>query len=354
MIPIEMFVSNDKVEEVMTILSLFQDRVNAKAIELVADYKTESNSKYSLLLTYNLPDDDSFSIINGINGKLINFQINANITLDVIFGNDITYELSIDGGNKYEKLIRYDVEPNKNVDEYSDQQINKSYATSLPKSTIWSLSLSAIVKKNSMLENLIVLTDIPYEIFDSSFLTNSFLKINYNFRESFIPNKKIPLKNGAFTYDFYLTYDSIIDLSKTKGNLSKLGDNEILFYFDDNNYAISLNNTEISIKKKNINDTYSKIFIIFDGSTFSTTEYKQKNLSYIGNGQIKFNNFKKHENIKSNYNLFSDIEEEIENFIDIIYPKYFIKPIIINNISYDAEFGENISLTLEFKDRMIQ
>ena len=41
-------------------------------------------------------------------------------------------------------------------------------------------------------------------------------------------------------------------------------------------------------------------------------------------------------------------------FGEVVYPNYFIKPVLITQISPQFENADIASVTLEFKDRMVQ
>lgn len=362
-IPIEMFVTNDKLEEVMTILSLFQDKMNAKPITLKADYQGQENVIYTVVCSFNLPDDDAFTLFNGINGKLINFQIKANITKDVIFGNDIEYFLTIDNGVTYTKLPKYDTQASKNIAEYSDQKINSQDTTSLPKSSIWTLTTNAIVKKGSPLEDLILLTDLPINLFDENYFDNCYLKTEYVFKESILPNKNIDFNNTSTSYTISnKPISATIVINDIYSNLSSFTGTVLLtntknsFGYQFSNIENEDGNLETTVKFGIISETgfNSLITILHYINGNKVNEYTSISTFDIFiveglNLKIKETNF--NSVIFRIVNVDATISEETILAI-VKYSNTYIKPILITSMSYDSAYGDFVSLSLEIKERM--
>ena len=182
-IPIEMLVDNGKLDDVLICLETFQDNINAKPIVLTAFYKGQ-DVEYNIIMTFNMPDDDTFRNIQGMNAKIVDFQISALVTTEVYFGNSITYELSLDNGNTFTPLIRTDNSNSRVVENHTQQIINDDFSKATPKFNVWGMPITAIISKNTPLKDLIVLTDFPemYNIlgYSENPLYNAVLKIHYN------------------------------------------------------------------------------------------------------------------------------------------------------------------------------
>lgn len=360
-IPIEIFASEDRLEEVLLVLSLFQDRINGVPFTISADYQG-STETYNILMTFNLPDDDDFLIFNGINGKLINFQISANISVDIIYGNAIQYSLSIDGGNTFTDIVKIKPTSLLAIDTYSDQQINGERVKSTPKTATWSLTTQAIVKKNSDLRKLIYYIDIPYGDMQDIYYTleNAYLKTTYDFT-----NLPIIKPNS----EQYYIENSTLDISK--GFRVKIQDliTFVETFAIDDSYSLKLTNSNNNYIELTLTKNSTKSQIQLATKIGNTTEYKTlyENrgggiINYytqsISNDLLTFVYDTTTRGIltitQDTYTIDSDVSGTLSVNYFYLYPyyNYYIKPVTFASLSYDAENADIIILTMELRDRL--
>lgn len=343
LVPIEMFVDNQRLDMAMSILALFQQRINGVPFTLTADYQGTTQT-CNIIMNFNLPTDDDFQIIDGINGKVIDFQISASITFDVIFGNSIQYELSIDGGNTFEPLIKTNPSENFVISPYTDQIINDDRTKDLPKVATWSLSLSAIVKQNSILETLIPYASVPYSFLDTGYIFDkTYLKTNFLFKDKLVADKYL----STFANETPLIPHSKIDLEQIRTLISpnSVADGEATF-------SLGNNLTLRFVKTNNV-----LWFRIFEGANVRNTLLVDTSWStsfeddyFIFSQENKTLTLKKQTNIRQVSNTYT--LDNPNTFGLVVAPNYFIKPVLITQITPDFSNADIASVQLEFKDRV--
>ena len=344
LVPIEMFVDNQRLEETMRILSMFQQEINGKPFQLAADYQGVTQT-CNVIFTFNLPSDDDFQIFDGINGKIIDFQISANIAFDVIFGNSIQYELSIDDLETFEPLIKTNPSETLVLTPYSDQIINDDRTRDLPKMATWTLSLNAIVKKDTITETLVPYANIPYRYLDDYIFTKTWLKTNFLYKEHLRPNLSFASIDGSHIWHgCTINLTDIIDALKnsqatTSGNLSGDGHN-ILFQSNNGDVTVAIFQGGFLLET------------IYDYQDDTYKDYEDATISIKTTLNVGVDPARK-ECILTYYSYFQATFSNTFGDGEVVYPNYFIKPVLITQITPNFENADIASLELEFKDRMI-
>ena len=341
-IPIEMLVDNGKLDDVLICLETFQDNINAKPIVLTAFYKGQ-DVEYNIIMTFNMPDDDTFRNIQGMNAKIVDFQISALVTTEVYFGNSITYELSLDNGNTFTPLIRTDNSNSRVVENHTQQIINDDFSKATPKFNVWGMPITAIISKNTPLKDLIVLTDFPemYNIlgYSENPLYNAVLKIHYNdLGFDFLVDIPITLDNEFHSGDFIALNGTYVP--PTQNTFVGFGTEETISFYS--NGQISFVDYEVII----LRDT--------NGNYRNTAyESRDKNLKYTPN--FLNGEFLNSGILTFNYNgvIKNTLPSSTNLFIQRYIGDNLTKNVIISELSYDANIGDFITITMTFNDRLV-
>lgn len=163
-IPIQMLVPVDLVKDVIGVLELLQNNLNAKPITLRAKHLSNLNTDIVGVLNFNIPDDDEFQIIDGINAKIIAFQMVSTFTKNLFYGNSIKYELSFDDGTNWIDIVK--ITPSSGVENatYSDQYIGDERVKVTPTISTWTQLFSVLINKSeNILRYLLPLTDFTLD-----------------------------------------------------------------------------------------------------------------------------------------------------------------------------------------------
>lgn len=163
-IPIQMLVPVEKIKDVIGVLELLQNNLNAQPITLRAKHLTNQNVDIVGVLNFNIPDDDEFQMIDGINAKIIAFQMVSTFTKGLFYGNSIKYELSFDNGTNWLEIKK--ITPSSGVENgtYSDQYIGDERVKSTPTIATWSQLFSVLINRtDNVLRYLLPLTDFTLD-----------------------------------------------------------------------------------------------------------------------------------------------------------------------------------------------
>ena len=349
LVPIEMFVDNQRLEMAMEILSLFQQKINGVPFQLEADYQGQTQN-CNIIMTFNLPSDDDFQIFDGINGKVIDFQISANITFGVVFGNSIQYELSIDNGETFEPIIKTNPNEVFVLSPYTDQIINDDRTRDLSKVASWSLSVNAIVKANSILEDLVLFSTIPYKYLEfGNLLEKAYLKTYFYFKKEI--HSPIDIISGGGNVKL-ITTGCEIDLLDLLENVQDFAEDNpsatkyITIYSSVNKFDLRLNAGEITIKLYEDYPNNNIEYVLYD----NTNEWRATNLTV---GDFNYKTTEETKTIVFGFQPVSitfgtDFSTKIG---EIKYPNYFIKPVLITQIVPQFDNADIASVVLEFKDK---
>jgi hypothetical protein len=341
-IPIEIQCGENFLDEMMTTLSVFQDNVNGKIIKLMADFQGIGDGfqqEYSVLMSYNLPDDDDFKQVIGINAKIIDFQITATITIDMAYGNDIAYELSLDNGTTFFPIVK--IEPNSLLAKslYTDQVINTNKTTSINQFSTWSLELSILLKKQDELYNLLYLTDMNYTDLGMSVdpLKNMQLKTIYMFKD-YLYEKQIGAEmNVIWGKDFKIKFNdidltnygfSIYNITNTINTYPcvSVSNGELSYFYNSTSHTALYQNGEW---QPSLTNTYFK----WDKTTLTLTNL---------NTDTNFNGV----------SITSGSTQTISDVFSIFSRNYFIKNVIPESLGYSGALGTFMTLSLSLKERV--
>ena len=163
-IPIQMLVPVEQIKDVIGVLELLQNNLNAQPITLRAKHLSNSNVDIVGVLNFNIPDDDEFQMIDGINAKIIAFQMVSTFTKGLFYGNSIKYELSFDNGTNWIEIKK--ITPSSGVESgtYSDQYIGDERVKSTPTIATWSQLFSVLINRtDNILRYLLPLTDFTLD-----------------------------------------------------------------------------------------------------------------------------------------------------------------------------------------------
>lgn len=207
-VPISLLVFDiEKLDTIELVLSTFSDKNIGKVHNLkvlVGDNKYEN---YKFSFTVDLPDLDEFQTFQGENAKAVVFQLSGTLTQGSIkYGNDIEYELSIDGGKTYEKIIKIEPSSARKINVSSDQKISDYNNKAIESSSIWTLNISLLITEDNNYNKLLPYVDErDYKVlgYETDYLENLKLKINYNFlNNSFSIEKNVIIDNMAYSADY--------------------------------------------------------------------------------------------------------------------------------------------------------
>ena len=235
-IPIEMLVPVDLVEQVVYVLESVQNNLNAKPITLRAIHLSTSNTDITGVLNFNIPDADEFQIIDGINAKIVSFQIVSTFTIGMFYGNSIKYELSLDGGTNYTEIVKITPKSIRESTPYSDQIIGGQIVQSTEATNTWSQTFSMIVNKNdSSFKYLLVLTDFTTDKLDftnssttkatlDALLGNIYFRKTYTFSSTdiIVGAKPVIITSLSYTDDYgeFITIDLALADKMEVGSLT--------------------------------------------------------------------------------------------------------------------------------------
>lgn len=358
-IPVEIFVPVDRVQEIIEILNYFQEIINGVPFTLTANYLDNDETTYNILMTFNLPDDDAFLTYNGINGKIIDFQISANITVGILYGNSIQYELSLDDGNTYTPIIKSTPETILEIVDHAGQIVNDSRTKSTPQTAVWTFNSRAIVLDNSPLRKLFYYVDIPYEYLEQDYIfEKTWLKITYNFL-AFINSVSHLGLTSSVNKEYYFMDGYYFNCYQTAHtffpNMLMQHQNAVgTYYLKDIKTGLDLIKIDVDMPNHSFKLYLNNVEIITNGTCYGT----DFDVTYLGE---KLASYKcDTENLKYIVTLFknrkylfygngSNINDVI---IDMICPNYFTKPVMISSLTRTDENADIMTLDITLKDRL--
>lgn len=185
-VPISMLVFDlELLDELELVLNYFSNQTVGQIFDLNIQVDDKNSETYKFTFTIDLPDFDNFEQFQGENAKAVVFQLDGTLTQgDLVYGNDIDYELSIDGGLTFEKLVRFEPSSTRHFNAFTSQQINGISQQSFEQDNLWSLVLNVLVLgDNSCTLKLLPFVDerdykkLGYTI---DYLDNLKIKIKYN------------------------------------------------------------------------------------------------------------------------------------------------------------------------------
>ncbi len=184
-VPISMLVFDlDLLNTLELVLNYFSNQTVGQVFDIDIQVDDENIETYQFTFTIDLPDFDNFEQFQGENAKAVVFQLDGTLTQgDLVYGNDIEYELSIDNGVTYEKLIRFEPSSTRHFNTFTDQKIGDLQQESIEQDTLWSLILSVLVIENSNVQKLLPYADERDYIklgYIEDYLDKLKLKITYN------------------------------------------------------------------------------------------------------------------------------------------------------------------------------
>lgn len=206
-VPISMLVFNlDLLDSLEVTLNYFSDQTVGNVYELEVQTSGENKEKFKFSFTIDLPDLDNFEQLQGENAKVVVFQLSGTLTQqDLVYGNDIDYELSIDNGNNYEKLIRFNPGSSRHFNTFTDQKIGDLEQKSTEQDNLWTLTLDVLIQSNnSITYKLLPYTDerdytkLGYSV---DYLNSLVLKIRYNMLEIEI-EKEVMISDIAYSASY--------------------------------------------------------------------------------------------------------------------------------------------------------
>lgn len=333
-IPVELYVDVNFLDETLATLRLLQDNLNGQIIKLKAEYQNTEDAEYSIVMSYDIPDSDEFRALNGINGKIISFQISATISIDLIYGNDIEYALSIDGGTTFTDLVKVSPNHTRGNDLYTDQRIGELECGSVPNTSVWGLNLSVLMNKNDNLLKLLYLTDMPYTYlgFASNPLDSLVLKTTYNFNPYLymLPFNTTTIASGVtFAPNnslHFLDFETFIDLTLYNSETGQSGSPHLVF-----------DSTAGTISFDDINIYADGAFLAsFSNATFSWN-LDTMQLTNLSNNTYVFN--------------ACTNSAQITTYVEFYSLNYYIQDVSLESIGYVDELGDFIALSLSFKKK---
>ena len=205
------------------------------------------------------------------------------------------------------------------------------------------MPITAIISKNTPLKDLIVLTDFPemYNIlgYSENPLYNAILKIHYNdLGFSFLVDIPITLDNEFHSGDFIALNGTYVP--PDQNTFVGFGTEETISFYS--NGQISFVDYEVII----LRDT--------NGNYRNTAyESRDKNLKYTPN--FLNGEFLNSGILTFNYNgvIKNTLPSSTNLFIQRYIGDNLTKNVIISELSYDANIGDFITITMTFNDRLV-
>lgn len=146
-IPIAMLIFDlDSLSSVEATLTYFNDQTIGEVFNIQALYNNVETT-YQFSFSMDLPDFDDFMVMQGENAKAVVFQLNGVITQNVEYGNELEYELSIDSGTTFERLLKSENTNTRIFNFGSDQRLGGYEQRAIEDDSVWTLNLSIIVQK---------------------------------------------------------------------------------------------------------------------------------------------------------------------------------------------------------------
>lgn len=161
-VPISMLVFDlDLLDTLELVLNYFSNQTVGQVFDIDIQVDDKSTETYQFTFTIDLPDFDNFEQFQGENAKAVVFQLSGTITQgNLVYGNDIEYELSIDNGETFENLIRLNPASARHFNTFTDQLINNLEQESTEQDNVWNLTTDVLVKsKDSITYKLLPYTD---------------------------------------------------------------------------------------------------------------------------------------------------------------------------------------------------
>lgn len=153
-VPITMLVDVEDLDMVEEVLTYFSDITNGKLYTLKALFNNEITN-FSFSFSVDLPDMDNFAVLQGRNAKSIGFMISGQLTAGILYNNNISYEISLDGGQTYEKVSLLSGGTARVNNLFSDQIIGGDSTKGVETDSTWTKTLSFISKENQFYLDLI-------------------------------------------------------------------------------------------------------------------------------------------------------------------------------------------------------
>lgn len=183
-VPISMLVFDlDLLDTLELVLNYFSNQTVGQVFNIDIQVDDKNTETYQFTFTIDLPDFDNFEQFQGENAKAVVFQLDGTLTQgDLVYGNDIEYELSIDNGLTYEKLIRFEPSSTRHFNTFTDQKIGDLQQESIEQDTLWRFITDVLVIKDTNVSKLLPYSDerdyqkIGYNI---DYLDQLKLKITY-------------------------------------------------------------------------------------------------------------------------------------------------------------------------------
>lgn len=183
-VPISMLVFDlDLLDTLELVLNYFSNQTVGQVFNIDIQVDDKNTETYQFTFTIDLPDFDNFEQFQGENAKAVVFQLDGTLTQgDLVYGNDIEYELSIDNGLTYEKLIRFEPSSTRHFNTFTDQKIGDLQQESIEQDTLWRFITDVLVVKDTNVSKLLPYSDerdyqkIGYNI---DYLDQLKLKITY-------------------------------------------------------------------------------------------------------------------------------------------------------------------------------
>jgi len=161
-VPISMLVFDlDLLDTLELVLNYFSNQTVGQVFDIDIQVDDKNTETYQFTFTIDLPDFDNFEQFQGENAKAVVFQLDGTLTQgDLVYGNDIEYELSIDNGVTYEKLIRINPGSARHFNTFTEQKIGDKEQLSSEESNLWTFTFDILVKsKDSITYKLLPFAD---------------------------------------------------------------------------------------------------------------------------------------------------------------------------------------------------
>ena len=184
-VPISMLVFDlELLNDLELVLNYFSNQTVGQVFDIDIQVDDKNIETYQFTFTIDLPDFDNFEQFQGENAKAVVFQLDGTLTQgDLVYGNDIEYELSIDNGLTYEKITRFSPSSARHFNTFTDQKIGDLQQESIEQDNLWKFVTDVLVIKDTNVAKLLPYADerdyqkIGYAV---DYLDQLKLKITYN------------------------------------------------------------------------------------------------------------------------------------------------------------------------------
>ena len=199
-VPVSMLLFNlEDLDMIEMVLNYFSSDNIGKVHTIKVEIGNGKFEDYKFSFTMDLPDFDEFESFQGENAKAVVFQLSGTLTQGSIkYGNDISYHLSIDGGETYEEIIKIEPSNARKINTSSDQIIEQYNNKAIEQSTIWTMNISAIVFDNNNISKLLPFVD-----------ERDYTKLGYE--EDYLDQLKLKIVHNIGSKTIEIEKDVIID-----------------------------------------------------------------------------------------------------------------------------------------------